>query len=129
MHFICSANQTGYMIPIINLTMKGGDQYFLTNPTEKIFTVEVCVALLISPLRSYFCLCYAESWHCGLQGVYVYCLALLKSTNINIIGRKYILINDYPYYKLVCLDKSFIFMFICHFEILNLCIHSFKRRL
>nr|XP_023877083.1 aspartyl protease family protein 1-like [Quercus suber] len=57
-----SANQTGHVIPIINLTMKGGDQYFLTNSTEIIFTAE---------------------------GVYVYCLALLKSTDINIIGQNF----------------------------------------
>nr|POE55816.1 aspartyl protease family protein 1 [Quercus suber] len=37
-----SANQTGHVIPIINLTMKGGDQYFLTNSTEIIFTAEAC---------------------------------------------------------------------------------------
>ncbi|KAL4645568.1 hypothetical protein ACB092_02G243200 [Castanea dentata] len=56
-----SANQTGYMIPIINLTMKGGEQYSLTNPTE-VFTT---------------------------KGGYVYCLALLKSTNINVIGQNF----------------------------------------
>ncbi|XP_030923512.1 aspartyl protease family protein 1-like [Quercus lobata] len=56
-----SANQTSYMIPIMNLTMKGGEQYYLTNPTEVFFT----------------------------KGGYVYCLALRKSTNINIIGQNF----------------------------------------
>ncbi|KAF3946345.1 hypothetical protein CMV_027378 [Castanea mollissima] len=56
-----SANQTSYMIPTMNLTMKGGDQYYLTNPTVVFFT----------------------------KGGNVYCLALLKSTNINIIGQNF----------------------------------------
>ncbi|XP_023877209.1 aspartyl protease family protein 1 [Quercus suber] len=56
-----SANQTGYMIPIINLTMKGGEQFYLTNPTELFPT----------------------------KGGYFYCLALLKSTNINVIGQNF----------------------------------------
>ncbi|KAK7860145.1 aspartyl protease family protein 1 [Quercus suber] len=29
-----SANQTSYMIPTMNLAMKGGEQYYLTSPTE-----------------------------------------------------------------------------------------------
>ena len=70
--------------------------------------------LLVLNLRSYSCLCYAENWCCGLQGGYVYCLALFKSTNINVIGRKYL---------------SMTILIICHFEILPLCIHSFIKRL
>ncbi|KAF3946935.1 hypothetical protein CMV_026857 [Castanea mollissima] len=56
-----SANQTSFMFPTMNLTMKGGEQYYLTNPTEVFST----------------------------KGGYVYCLALLKSTNINIIGQNF----------------------------------------
>ncbi|XP_050241688.1 aspartyl protease family protein 1-like [Quercus robur] len=57
-----SVNQTSYVIPDINLTMKGGDQYSLTDPTAVIQTT---------------------------QGGYVYCLALLKSEDINIIGQNF----------------------------------------
>ncbi|XP_035538936.1 aspartyl protease family protein 1-like isoform X2 [Juglans regia] len=54
------ANQSTFKIPRINLTMKGGDDYFLKHPTALIPT---------------------------LEGGYLYCLALLKSEDINIIGR------------------------------------------
>jgi len=57
-----SANQNSYTIPDLNLTMKGGDVYFLTNPTEVLSVI---------------------------QGEYVYCLALLKSEDINIIGQNF----------------------------------------
>ncbi|KAL4645565.1 hypothetical protein ACB092_02G243000 [Castanea dentata] len=52
-----NANQSSPMIPII-LTMKGGEQYYLTNPTTE-----------------------ASSTKGG------YCLAILKSPDINLIGR------------------------------------------
>ncbi|KAK7816058.1 aspartyl protease family protein 1 [Quercus suber] len=55
-----SANQTSPMIPIMNLTMKGGEQYYLTNPTTEAFSSK--------------------------GG---YCLAILKSTDINIIGQNF----------------------------------------
>uniref|UniRef100_A0A7N2M148 Peptidase A1 domain-containing protein n=1 Tax=Quercus lobata TaxID=97700 RepID=A0A7N2M148_QUELO len=55
-----SANQTSPMIPIMNLTMKGGEQYYLTNPTTEAFSTK--------------------------GG---YCLAILKSTDINIIGQNF----------------------------------------
>ncbi|KAF3969073.1 hypothetical protein CMV_007097 [Castanea mollissima] len=53
-----SANQSSPMIPII-LTMKGGEQYYLTNPTEAFST----------------------------KGGY--CLAILKSPDINLIGQNF----------------------------------------
>ncbi|XP_062144425.1 aspartyl protease family protein 1-like [Alnus glutinosa] len=56
-----SANQSVDMIPDVNLTMKGGDIYFLHSPIE-LFSI---------------------------QGGYVYCLALLKSEDINIIGQNF----------------------------------------
>ncbi|KAM3709863.1 hypothetical protein ACJW31_02G206500 [Castanea mollissima] len=55
-----SANQSSPMIPIMNLTMKGGEQYYLTNPTTEAFSTK--------------------------GG---YCLAILKSTDINIIGQNF----------------------------------------
>ncbi|KAB1201788.1 Aspartic proteinase-like protein 1 [Morella rubra] len=56
-----SANQTSYTIPDTNLTMKGGDTYFLNDPT------------VIA----------------GTQVGYAYCLGLLKSEDINIIGQNF----------------------------------------
>jgi hypothetical protein len=38
-HFIYSPNQV-YEVPSVNLTMKGGDQYFVTNPI-KVVKIEV----------------------------------------------------------------------------------------
>ncbi|KAL4645561.1 hypothetical protein ACB092_02G243000 [Castanea dentata] len=54
-----NANQSSPMIPII-LTMKGGEQYYLTNPTTE-----------------------ASSTKGG------YCLAILKSPDINLIGQNF----------------------------------------
>ncbi|KAL4645555.1 hypothetical protein ACB092_02G242700 [Castanea dentata] len=64
--YYLSANQTQYMIsytaPTVNLTMKGGDQYFVTDPTVLIST----------------------------QAGYLYCLGLLQSDEgINIIGQNF----------------------------------------
>ncbi|XP_041016833.1 aspartyl protease family protein 1-like isoform X1 [Juglans microcarpa x Juglans regia] len=56
------ANQSTFKIPSMNLTMKGGDDYFLKHPT----------ALIPTP-----------------EGGYLYCLALLKSEDINIIGQNF----------------------------------------
>ncbi|KAK4583874.1 hypothetical protein RGQ29_021839 [Quercus rubra] len=62
--YYLSANQiqyTSYTTPTVNLTMKGGDQYFVTDPT-----------VLFSTQAGYF-----------------YCLGLLKSEGINIIGQNF----------------------------------------
>ncbi|GMY12301.1 aspartyl protease family protein 1-like [Fagus crenata] len=57
-----SANQSVYTIPMMNLTMKGGDQYVLTDPTV-LFSTQ--------------------------GGGYAYCLGLLKSKDFNIIGQNF----------------------------------------
>ncbi|XP_035538938.1 aspartyl protease family protein 1-like isoform X2 [Juglans regia] len=56
------ANQSTFKIPNMNLTMKGGDNYFVKHPTASIPTPE---------------------------GGHLYCLALLKSEDINIIGQNF----------------------------------------
>ncbi|KAG6647197.1 aspartyl protease family protein 1-like [Carya illinoinensis] len=56
------ANQSTFKIPSMNLTMKGGDDYLLKDPTAFIQT---------------------------LEGGNLYCLALLKSEDINIIGQNF----------------------------------------
>ncbi|KAK4384303.1 Aspartyl protease family protein 1 [Sesamum angolense] len=55
-----SATQTSYVVPNLNFTMKGGNQLSITAPT------------IVIPR----------------QGGYAYCLAVVKSADINIIGRK-----------------------------------------
>ncbi|PPD72343.1 hypothetical protein GOBAR_DD30747 [Gossypium barbadense] len=54
-----SANQTSLKYPVVNLTMKGGDQLLVNDP----------IAVL------------------PMQGGGVYCLAVVKSDSVNIIGR------------------------------------------
>ncbi|XP_048334943.1 aspartyl protease family protein 1 isoform X2 [Ziziphus jujuba] len=54
-------NQTNFKYPRLNLTMKGGDQYYVINPLE-LMTVE---------------------------GVRVFCLAVVKSGDVNIIGQNF----------------------------------------
>ncbi|PPS10333.1 hypothetical protein GOBAR_AA10319 [Gossypium barbadense] len=56
-----SANQTNFKYPIVNLTMKGGDYFFVNDPI-----------IVIS-----------------LQGGDVYCLGIVKSDNVNIIGQNF----------------------------------------
>ncbi|MBA0590344.1 hypothetical protein Gorai_019056 [Gossypium raimondii] len=56
-----SANQTSFNYPIVNLTMKGGDYFFVNDPI-----------IVIS-----------------LQGGDVYCLGIVKSDNVNIIGQNF----------------------------------------
>ncbi|XP_075654378.1 aspartyl protease family protein 1-like isoform X1 [Castanea sativa] len=55
-------SQPNFTFPDINLTMKGGDQYSLTDPIEVMTTI---------------------------QGGYMYCLALHKNEDINIIGQNF----------------------------------------
>ncbi|KAK6129414.1 hypothetical protein DH2020_036846 [Rehmannia glutinosa] len=57
--YALSATQDSYTVPNLNLTMKGGSQFFVTAPT------------IVIPR----------------QGGYAYCLAIVKSEDINIIGR------------------------------------------
>ncbi|KAL3527250.1 hypothetical protein ACH5RR_011906 [Cinchona calisaya] len=57
-----SPNQTSSENPFLNFTMNGGDQFFVTNPLER-FAVT--------------------------GGGYVYCLAVLKSGDVNIIGQNF----------------------------------------
>lgn len=56
-----SPNQTSFETATVNMTMKGGDRFYVTNPIEVISD----------------------------QGSYVYCLALVKSGDVNIIGRNF----------------------------------------
>ncbi|KAF5462947.1 hypothetical protein F2P56_018908, partial [Juglans regia] len=61
--YYLSANQTSYVIPDVNLAMKGGDRYFLYDPT------------VIVPTQ---------------DGTVLYCLGLHKSdVNIDIIGQNF----------------------------------------
>lgn len=57
-----SSNQTSFEIPTLNLTMQGGDQFSITNPLER--------------------LAFAG-------GGSIYCLAVLKSGDVNIIGENF----------------------------------------
>ncbi|GFP80669.1 aspartic proteinase-like protein 1 [Phtheirospermum japonicum] len=59
--YALSANQDSYNTPNLNFTMKGGDQFYVTAPT------------IVIP-------------H---QGGYAYCLAIVKSEDINIIGQNF----------------------------------------
>ncbi|KAL3631661.1 hypothetical protein CASFOL_024645 [Castilleja foliolosa] len=56
-----SANQESYNTPSLNFTMKGGDQFYVTAPTIVVTR----------------------------QGGYAYCLAIVKSEDINIIGQNF----------------------------------------
>ncbi|XP_022775453.1 aspartyl protease family protein 1-like [Durio zibethinus] len=56
-----SAKQTSFNYPVVNLTMKGGDQFFVNDP------------IVVIPM----------------QGGAVYCLGVVKSDNVNIIGQNF----------------------------------------
>ncbi|XP_027179333.1 aspartyl protease family protein 1 isoform X1 [Coffea eugenioides] len=57
-----SPNETGFDMPSLNLTMKGGDPFSITNPSE-IFQLS--------------------------NNRYIYCLAVVKSGDVNIIGQNF----------------------------------------
>ncbi|KAG8363797.1 hypothetical protein BUALT_Bualt19G0059700 [Buddleja alternifolia] len=59
--YALSASQDNYTVPKLNLTMRGGDQLYITAPTVVI----------------------------PRQGGYAYCLAIVKSEDINIIGQNF----------------------------------------
>ncbi|XVE87480.1 hypothetical protein DITRI_Ditri18aG0120800 [Diplodiscus trichospermus] len=56
-----SANQTSFNYPVVNLTMRGGDRFFVNDP------------IVVIPMK----------------GGDVYCLAVVKSDNLNIIGQNF----------------------------------------
>ncbi|OMO55756.1 Peptidase A1 [Corchorus capsularis] len=56
-----SANQTSFKYPVVNLTMKGGANYFVNDPIVVI----------------------------SMKGGDVYCLGVVKSDNVNIIGQNF----------------------------------------
>ncbi|EYU37088.1 hypothetical protein MIMGU_mgv1a025500mg, partial [Erythranthe guttata] len=70
-----SATQKSYSIPRLNLIMKGGGQFFVKAPTFVI----------------------------PREGGYAYCLAIVKSEDINIIGREY-----WKYRSVTCLLVSIV---------------------
>ena len=59
------------------------------------------------------CLSYAKTWCCGLQGGYLYCLGIIKGgdSDYNTIGREYLFIKNYAYYKTYFNWWSCIFVF------------------
>ncbi|KAL6545096.1 hypothetical protein OROHE_010003 [Orobanche hederae] len=60
--YALSATQNNYSVPMLNLTMGGGNEFYVTAPT------------ILIPLQG---------------GGYVYCLAVVKSEDINIIGQNF----------------------------------------
>lgn len=116
-----SANQSSIEIPNVNLTMKGGDKFYVTHPIEL-----VSLQVRFARYRHAFFLLLILYWSCLLEytevcshdsqnGSYVYCLALVKSEDINIIGRKYLL-TQYSVHLCSCMKFSTpdFFFFSCH---------------
>ncbi|KAK4791209.1 hypothetical protein SAY86_031622 [Trapa natans] len=60
--YALSPNQTSYKYPTVNFTMKGGDQFHVNNPT-----------VLVQ----------------NQDGSLIYCLAMVKSGDVNIIGQNF----------------------------------------
>ena len=73
-------------MPPINLTMEGGDQFYVTNPVVTVSLMVILCSMLFLPVSRFCCneLCYPE-----LQSGDFYCLGIVKSEVVNIIGRKY----------------------------------------
>lgn len=61
--YVLSPNQTNFKYPIVNLTMKGGDPFVVNDPI---------VIVSLEP-----------------EGIYLYCLGVVKSDNVNIIGQNF----------------------------------------
>ncbi|GAY53809.1 hypothetical protein CUMW_151880 [Citrus unshiu] len=61
--YVLSPNQTNFEYPVVNLTMKGGGPFFVNDPI---------VIVSSEP-----------------KGLYLYCLGVVKSDNVNIIGQNF----------------------------------------
>ncbi|KAH7566225.1 hypothetical protein ACOSP7_022604 [Xanthoceras sorbifolium] len=59
--YLLSSNQTSFKYPVVNLTMKGGHQYLVNDPIVVVSS----------------------------QDANLYCLAIVKSDNVNIIGQNF----------------------------------------
>lgn len=115
-----SANQSSFDVPPVNLTMKGGDKFSLTDPVV-IFSIQVRFVRYrhaFFPLLIFCWSCLLEYTevrsHVSQNGGYVYCLALVKSEDINIIGRKYLFTQNWVYlcsaWEIICLFFFFLFL-------------------
>lgn len=85
---MCSSDANASFIPSLSLTMKGGSQFAVYDPIIVISTqVMLCfftpVLFVVLPRRVINILLAVD-----LQSELVYCLAVVKSTQLNIIGRK-----------------------------------------
>ncbi|KAJ4714132.1 aspartyl protease family protein 1-like [Melia azedarach] len=59
--YILSSNQTSFKYPVVNLTMKGGDPFYVNDP----------IVIVVS------------------KDLYLYCLGVVKSNDVNIIGQNF----------------------------------------
>lgn len=84
-----SPNQSSIQLPHMNLTMQGGSQFFVNSPIEMINLVDYVSARIFRCLVLCLCLILMLPFWID-QGIYVYCLAIVKSDDVNIIGREYV---------------------------------------
>lgn len=101
---MCSPNNKSFKYPIVSLTMKGGEKFLVNDPVLVIsMDVRPCYLFLSPPfsglvtklnflcnLTSITCLSIYAKVSFDFQSGDIYCLGVVKSEDVNIIGRKYI---------------------------------------
>lgn len=91
---VISNEANASLIPSLSLTMKGNSHFTINDPiivisTEVILSLFTSFAIVPCLLQLNFHLC-ADTYSFSVfsQGELVYCLAIVKSSELNIIGRK-----------------------------------------
>lgn len=102
--FSYSPTQKSFEAPELNLTMEGGNRFFVTKPVE-VFSVKVQLFTGFHHIYIYSSTVFC--FHCFFLSLFlirndhlqgggrIFCLGVLKSGDVNIIGRKYTLFCDY----------------------------------
>lgn len=82
------------LIPSLSLTMKGGSQFAVYDPVIVISTQVSFFFRYFVLLNNLQHLLLSMNLTNDLQNEIVYCLAVVKSAELNIIGRKFVLANQ-----------------------------------
>lgn len=85
-NYVISSEANASLIPSLSLTMKGNSHFTINDPIIVISTEVIHSSSLCSFLY-HFLSSSTEDLHFS-QGELVYCLAIVKSSELNIIGRK-----------------------------------------
>lgn len=85
---MCSPDANTSLIPSLSLTMKGGSQFAVYDPIIVISTQVLLCSYFFPSVICHFLRMVIILLANDLQSELLYCLAVVKSAELNIIGRK-----------------------------------------